>query len=192
MIPNHSHDGVLPPFLPGGSPTEAGKVSPYKTELSEFVQRYRETEERRKILEGLVAYRNALRAVGIDTGFQWLDGSFVEDCEKNRGCSPRDIDIITFSFRPKEYADDRAWGEFIISRPDLFDPEISKLQYKCDAYFVDLGVNPIHLVAQTRYWFGLFSHQRDTYLWKGMIEVPFGADDKDVELLLTSGVQDVS
>lgn len=192
MIPNYSHDGVLPPFLPGGSPFEPGEVSPYKVEISEFVQNYGKTKERRRILEGLLAYRNALRAVGIYAGFQWLDGSFVEDCEKNRGRAPKDIDIITFSFRPKKYADTAAWRQFIRERSDLFDPEISKKQYHCDAYFVDLGAHPVHLVAQTRYWFGLFSHQRETYLWKGMIEVPFGGDDKDAELLLTSEVQDAS
>lgn len=192
MIPNHSHDGVLPPFLPGGSPTEPGQVSPYRSELVEFAQRYGESKERREILEGLLAYRNALRAVGINSGFQWLDGSFVEDCEKNRGRPPGDIDIITFSVRPTEHSGSASWRQFIRSRPDLFDPETSKKQYKCDAYFVDLSVHPIHLVAQTRYWFGLFSHQRDTYLWKGMIEVPFNGDDNDVELLLNSQVKDAS
>lgn len=167
-------------------------MSPYKVELAEFVERYGGTEKRREILQGLLAYRDALRAVGINTGFQWLDGSFVEDCETNRGRPPGDIDIITFSVRPRRYADSVSWRQFIRSRPDLFDPETSKEQYKCDAYFVDLGVNPVHLVAQTSYWFGLFSHQRDTYLWKGMIEVPFSGDDSDVELLLNSEVQDAS
>lgn len=192
MIPNHSHDGVLPPFLPGGSPTEPGQVAPYRAELVEFAQRYGESEERREILEGLLAYRNALRAVGISSGFQWLDGSFVEDCEKNRGRPPGDIDIITFSVRPSEHSDSASWRQFVRSRPDLFDPETSKKQYKCDAYFVDLGVHPMHLVAQTRYWFGLLSHQRETYLWKGMIEVPFNGDDSDVELLLNPEVQHAS
>ena len=105
MIPVHNHEGVLPPFLPGGSPTEPGEMAPYKTNFSEVVQRYGETPERLAILEGLLAYRAALRGAGIINGFQWLDGSFVEDCEKNRNRPPTDIDIITFSFRPKEYAE---------------------------------------------------------------------------------------
>lgn len=192
MIPNHSHDGVLPPFLPGGSPIEPGEMAPYRVELVEFVKRYSYTNERKEILEGLVAYRNALRAVGITSGFQWLDGSFVEDCERIRRRPPRDIDIITFSLRPKVLAESEAWRAFVQSRPDLFDPETTKKHYKCDAYFVDLGTHPVHLVAQTRYWFGLFSHQRDTYLWKGMIEIPFMGDDKDVERLLSSEVRNAS
>lgn len=192
MIPAHSHDGVLPPFLPGGSPTEPGAMAPYRADLFEFVQRYGDSIERREILEGLVAYRNALREVGIASGFQWLDGSFVEDCEKIRGRPPQDIDLITFSLRPKEYADTGRWREFVLSRPDLFDPDTTKEKFKCDAYFVDLGIHPVQIVAHTRYWFGLFSHQRDTYLWKGMVEVPFSGDDKNVEQLLSQGVQDAS
>lgn len=188
MIPSHSLDGVLPPFLPGGSPTEPGAVSPYRAGLAEFVQRYAESNERKEIMEGLVAYRNALRAVGISSGFQWLDGSFVEDCEKLRGRPPSDIDIITFAVRPQRFADSSEWREFILSRPDLFDPETTKRQFKCDAYFVDLGIHPVQLVAHTRYWFGLFSHQRDTYLWKGLVEIPFSGDDYDVEVLLNPEV----
>jgi hypothetical protein len=178
--------------LPGGSPTEPGETAPYRVELAEFVQRFGDTDERREILEGLVAYRNALRAAGITSGFQWLDGSFVEDCEKNRGRPPKDIDIITFSMRPKAHAESGAWRAFVQSRPDLFDPETTKEHFKCDAYFVDLGVHPVHLVAQTRYWFGLFSHQRDTYLWKGMIEIPFLGDDADVQRILSSEVENAS
>lgn len=192
MIPDHSHEGILPPFLPGGTPTEPGHTAPYRADLSEVVQRYGNSAERREILKGLLSYRKALREAGISQGFQWLDGSFVEDCENNRGRSPADIDIITFSVRPKELAESNAWRDFVLSRPDLFDAEISKDLYKCDAYFVDMGVHPVHLVAQTRYWFGLFSHQRDTYLWKGMIEVPFIGDDKDVKLLLDAEVQNAS
>ena len=35
-------------------------------------------------------YRN----VGIDDGFQWIAGSFMEDCESNRA-SAEDVDIVT-------------------------------------------------------------------------------------------------
>nr|WP_217160898.1 hypothetical protein [Thiocystis violascens] len=167
-------------------------MAPYRAELFEVIQRFGNTKERREILEGLVNYRNALRAAGIHSGFQWLDGSFVEDCEKIRGRPPKDIDIITFSVRPDAVSESASWREFVLSRPDLFDPETTKLHFRCDAYFVDLSVNPVHLVAHTRYWFGLFSHQRDTFLWKGMIEVPFGRNDSDVELLLSSEIQNAS
>jgi hypothetical protein len=192
LIPNHTHDGVLPPFIPGATPTDNGAVAPYRTKLADFAERFAGTTERKVILSGLLAYRTALRSVGINSGFQWLDGSFVEDCETIRGRPPKDIDLITFSFRPKACAETDAWRKLILSRPDLFDPETTKSIYKCDAYFVDLGVHPFHVVAQTRYWFGLFSHQRDTYLWKGMIEVPFTEHDNDVESFLIRGAKDAS
>lgn len=192
MIPDHTHEGVLPPFIPGYAPSDRGALAPYRTELVEFAGRFSGTAERKAILNGLIAYRTALRAIGITSGFQWLDGSFVEDCEAIRGRAPKDIDLITFSFRPQIYSDTTVWREFVHSRPDLFDPETTKEKYKCDAYFVDLGVHPVHVVAQTRYWFGLFSHQRDTYLWKGMIEVPLTEHDRDVELLLRQEASDAS
>ena len=184
MIPSFSHDGVLPPFLPGGSPTESGAMSPYKVELAEFVNHYANTAKRIEILEGLIAYRDALRAVGVSSGFQWINGSFVEDCEKTRGRPPNDIDVVTFSVRPELYSTPEKWLELIHSNPSLFDPDVTKQTYKCDAYFVDLGVKPFHLVAQTSYWFGLFSHQRETFLWKGMIEVPLSVSDMSAEKLL--------
>jgi hypothetical protein len=34
------------------------------------------------------------------------------------------------------------------------------------------------VVDDTRYWLGLFSHQRDTLLWKGILKVAM-ADDND-------------
>lgn len=184
MIPNYTHQGVLPPFIPGSSPSDSGSVAPYKTDLATFTQRYSGSPERIAILRGLISYRAALRELGIVGGFQWLDGSFVENCEFERGCPPNDIDLITFSFRPQTHTDSNAWRNLVRARPDLFDPTTTKNTFRCDAYFVDLSVDPVHLVAQTRYWFGLFSHQRDTYLWKGMIEVPFTDCDKDAELFL--------
>lgn len=126
MIPNHTHDGVLPPFIPGATPSDTGAVAPYRTDLADFAERFAGTVERRAILSGLVAYRTALRAIGITSGFQWLDGSFVEDCEAVRGRVPKDIDLVTFSFRPKAYADTTAWRTLVHSRPDLFDPETTK------------------------------------------------------------------
>jgi hypothetical protein len=34
------------------------------------------------------------RALGFNRGFQWLDGSFVENKD------PRDLDVVTFLYRP--------------------------------------------------------------------------------------------
>lgn len=181
MLPIHSHDGVLPPFMPGASPQEPGSMAPYAVPLLEMARRFATSAERIVMLKGLLEYRDALRKIGIRGGFQWVDGSFVEDCERVRGRAPQDIDLITFSMRPQTHVDDDQWRNLIHSRPDLFDPEESKKTFCCDAYFVDLAVHPFHIVNQTRYWFGLFSHQRDTYLWKGLIQIPFEDDDTAVD-----------
>jgi len=61
-----------------------------------------------------------------------------------------------------------AWNVFVSGNTDLFDPKATKSQYCCDAYFIDLDLGAKILVNSTRCWFGLFSHQRATALWKGM------------------------
>lgn len=187
MIPEHNQSGVLPPFIPGSTPASAGSMAPYKVSLLHIAQRFGTNDARIRILNGLVAYRNELRKEGISSGFQWVDGSFVEHSERILGRPPTDIDIITFAPRPERCRDPAIWQAFVHSRPDLFDPTQAKEQYLCDAYFVDLWSDPLFLVNQTRYWFGLFSHQRETFLWKGMLEVPIGADDADVSAFLAEG-----
>ncbi len=187
MIPEHNQSGVLPPFLPGSTPASPGSMAPYRVSLLHVAQRFGINEVRIRILNGLVAYRSQLRKEGISAGFQWVDGSFVEHSERVLGRPPGDVDIITFAQRPKQYRDPAIWRVFVHSRPDLFDPTQTKKQSLCDAYFVDLSTDPLFLVNQTRYWFGLFSHQRETFLWKGMLEVPIGADDADVCAFLDGG-----
>lgn len=187
MIPDLNLSGVLPPFLSEDSPVNPEAVAPYKVSLLELAYKFVTSEERSIIIKGLISYRDALRAEGIHAGFQWIDGSFVENVEKNRGRPPKDVDIITFSFRPERYNEPDDWENFVNSRLDLFDPEQSKMIYKCDAYFIDLQSHPILLVNLTRYWFGLFSHQRETFQWKGMLEIPIDDDDSEVLALLNSG-----
>ena len=135
----------------------------------------------------MVKYRSALRKAGISSGFQWIDGSFVENSEYIKSRPPLDIDTITFSYRPEKYHDIEDWLSFVQSNPALFDPEQNKKRYLCDAYFVDLFSSPLFLVNQTKYWFGLFSHQRETFLWKGMLDVPMAEDDAEVCAFLEQG-----
>lgn len=182
MIPELNQSGVLPPFIPEQGPTDPSGMAPYRSTIAEFVERYSQSPERIAILKGLLGYRRKLREIGITQGFQWLDGSFVENVELNRGRPPADVDLVTFAFRPTESNDD--WKNLVYNNKELFLPEESKEKYCCDAYFVDLNLHPIHIVSNTRYWFGLFSHQRESYLWKGMIEVPIQcADDEALKFL---------
>ena len=187
MIPDLNQSGVLPPFVvSSGGPTNPSGMAPYKTSITEFVERYAFSKDRIAILQGLLAFRKELRKLGITNGFQWVDGSFVEDVEKNRGRSPNDIDLITFAMRPEGLGSEEEWRKLVTDNQGLFVPQDAKSNYSCDAYFVDLNLNPFHIVNQTRYWFGLFSHQRDTSLWKGMVEIPIICDDDEASKLLES------
>jgi hypothetical protein len=173
MIPVMNASSVLPPYL-GEEPGERALMSPYDTSMLEVVQRFGTSLERVAILRGLLSYRQAMRSVGVVDGHQWLDGSFVEDVEAIRNRPPADIDIVTFARVP---GDNNTKLKTAIANPALFVPQRAKAEYKCDAYFVDLDKKAEFLVDDTRYWFGLFSHQRETSLWKGMLKVTMQSDD---------------
>jgi hypothetical protein len=175
VIPSFNASMVLPPFV-GDSPGLPAMMSPYKNTIASFVKRFATSAERTVLLKGLLSYREALRGAGIIDGFQWIDGSFVEDVERLRKRAPADIDLVTFASRPAA-VDGPDVMEWLASHGPLFDQEFTKKNFYCDAYFVDLRKDGILIVDETRYWFGLFSHQRETSLWKGMIELPMNSDD---------------
>jgi hypothetical protein len=131
--------------------------------MPEVVEALGFTAGRREILRGLLAYRAALVGAGF-TGFQWIDGSFVEDNE-----SPNDVDVVTFvdaSPTPP--------------RLDLFAGPTTKVQYRCDTYVVELRQpNPAQLVREASYWLSLFSHRRGSFEWKGILQVSLGAGGRD-------------
>jgi len=183
VIPVFNESNVLPPFS-GGSPAVPTALSPYTVTMCEVVARFGGSPERKAILVGLLGYRQALRERGLSEGFQWIDGSFVENVEISRGRPPADVDVVTFVRRPIRMKDDAAWRSFVQGAPELFDPRVTKKRYLCDAYLVDLDKRSEMLVEDTKYWFGLFSHQRDTSLWKGMVKVPLCSDDDRASELL--------
>jgi len=192
VIPNHNQSGVLPPFHPNMSVTAPGAMAPYKSSLIEVISRFGTTLERINILKGFINYRENLKRLGITEGLQWIDGSFVEQVELNLGRPPSDIDVVTYFFRPTILLDDEKWQEFIHLNQDIVNIDFCKRTYSTDAYYVDLSSHPIYLVNQTQYWFGLFSHQRDTYLWKGLIEIKLEEDELPAKELLKSIEDDVS
>lgn len=182
MIPELNQSGVLPPFIPEQSPTDPASMAPYRATMSEFVCRYAHSPERITILKGLLKYRQRLKDIGVTEGFQWLDGSFVENVELNLSRPPNDIDVVTFATMPTKNPEDLR--SLIQDNKDLFVSDVSKEKYYCDAYFVNLNAPSIHIVNSTKYWFGLFSHQRESYLWKGMIEIPIVCDDNEALRIL--------
>ncbi len=177
-IPALTTSGVPPPFV-GDTPTDPAQTAPFAVSFGELANRFGSTPHRWRLLQGLAAYRAALRQVGVTAGFQWVDGSFVEDAEALRNRPPADIDVVTFAAPPPGMAA-RAFRD---SYPALLDPRQAKARFGCDAYWVDLGLGahrPDLLGVPARYWYGLLSHQRASALWKGMLQIELDSDDEVV------------
>lgn len=176
----------MPPYI-GSNPGVVGACSPYKTDLITIASKLATSAERVDILLGFLDYRSELRKVGISVGFQLLDGSFTENCEVSRGRPPKDLDLVTFAYLPVSPLEIQ---KFLDDHRHLFDHDLVKSKYKCDAFFVDLSKDSRLIVDETIYWSGLFSHQRDTFLWKGMLQVSLNADnDYKVIEMLNGGVK---
>lgn len=187
MIPAFGLGEVLPPFV--GTDVTGGQLlprSPYPATAHELVDTFCTSRARATILRGLFAFRATLRAEGFAEGFQWIDGSFVENCEAFRSRPPADVDVVSLLRRPVAVADDASWIGYVTARQNtLFDPRWTKASFHCDSYFIDLDIDPISVAEQAAYWVGLFSHQRDTFRWKGMVKIEFGpSDDADALTLI--------
>lgn len=180
MIPAFDISGVLPPYL-GPNPAISAIRSPYQSDILELVQRFATSKERATILHGLLDYRAALATAGLGDGFQWLDGSFVENIESTERRPPGDIDAVTFFRRPPQHREITDWLPFWQTIKHLFDPKLSKANFQCDAYPVDLDAPSNGIVNQTGYWFGLFSHKRVSHQWKGMVEIPLVVGQLDTD-----------
>ncbi|MCJ2079045.1 hypothetical protein MKK68_25995 [Methylobacterium sp. E-016] len=181
MIPHFNLSLVIPPFV-GADATDPDGMSPYEASMTEVVGRFGITAERAEILEGLLDYREELRRLGIVQGFQWIAGSFCENVEIIRNRPPGDVDIVTFAYR--HIADNAQWDAFFQGNPQVFDPYEAKQRFKTDAYYVDFGIEADFIVDATSYWSGLFSHQRNSHLWKGMLKVSLASDDAAARAML--------
>ena len=169
-LPNWNHDGVLP-ANDVDDPT-AHYRSPYAVSLVDFVTRFGNTEDRRRILRGFLDFRRKLHEAGLVDGFQWLDGSFVEDVETLRNRPPKDVDVVTFAHFPEGY-DERT---LLRDHPHLFDGNSTAEQFKVDSYFVFLDPGSLrNVVDQSVYWYSVWSHTR-TGDWKGYLQVALAGD----------------
>jgi hypothetical protein len=77
---------------------------------------------------------------------------------------------------------------FVHNNIGLFDRAQTKANYHCDALYVDLTLGAYDVVSLSRYYFGLFSHQRVTAVWKGMLEIDFPLADTDAGARSALGV----
>lgn len=172
LIPEWDANGVLPPiFSCSGTNTR----SPYETDTVKLVERFATSKERCQILAGLLEYREALYQSGITAGFQWLDGSFMEQVEVLEKRTPRDIDVV--SFLNLNNLNQKALLE---ASGDLFDQQQVKDRYAVDAYFIQIGIAlDKGLINRIAYWYSMWAHRRNG-VWKGFLQVDF-APSKDAE-----------
>jgi len=179
-IPAWSNAGVLPPIRPN-APGSSPDRSPYVVDLAVLFDRFATSPERIAILDGLLRFRADLHVAGITSGFQWLDGSFLEQVEALEGRPPRDMDVVTFFALPQGL--DQL--SLLQRHPKLFDQKHVKTTYKMDAYFIVLG-QPTNewQVRNIAYWYSLWSHRRDG-LWKGFVQVDLDpSQDGDARAIL--------
>jgi len=179
-IPVWNSAGVLPPIRPN-APGSSPDRSPYAVDLSVLFNRFATSPERMTILDGLLQFRADLHAAGITSGFQWLDGSFLEQVEILEGRAPRDMDVVTFLALPQG-ADQLS---LVQQHGTLFDQKHVKATYAMDAYFAVLGQPTDHWqVKNIAYWYSLWSHRRDG-LWKGFVQVDLDpSQDGDARAIL--------
>lgn len=172
-IPDWDPRGLLPPFL--NSPTSGNGRSPYHVGLTDLVLRFGDTLTRRRLLGGLLDYRAALHAAGVGIGFQWVNGSFVEDTTQHAQREPNDIDVVTFFQLP----DGRTQAQMLHDHPALFNPEANRRAYGVDAYTVILSVDDLpYMVRRSAYWNSLWSHDRNQQ-WKGYLQIDLSTDEDD-------------
>lgn len=179
-IPAWNSAGVLPPIrphAPGSSPDR----SPYVVDLAVLFDRFASSPERMAILDGLLRFRADLHAAGVTSGFQWLDGSFLEQVEALEGRAPRDMDVVTFLDLPPGQ-DQRS---LVQRHGSLFDQKQVKASYAMDAYFAVLGQPTDQWqVKNIAYWYSLWSHRRDG-VWKGFVQVDLNpSQDGDARAIL--------
>jgi hypothetical protein len=172
-IPDFDHNMVLPPHL--GNPVIPSDLSPYLCTTFDLCQKLGTTPERRAILDKFLDFRERLRTEGLTTGFQWLDGSFLEDVETRLGRPPADLDVVTVY-----WGYDIQFQMGLAARlPEFANPRLAKATYSLDHYPLDADNSPQTTVEWARYWSLLFSHNR-LGVWKGMLKIDLDTPRDDL------------
>jgi hypothetical protein len=158
--------GILPPIRPGKFGSSLDR-SPYQITLFDFFDRFSLNPERVKILKGFLSFRSELHKLGIVNGFQWLDGSFLENIEVLKKRPPHDLDIVTFYQLP----DGETEQSLIQKNKDIFDNEYLKGNFAIDGYFVPLiRLANAKKIKRITYWYSMWSHRRGGR-WKGFVQI---------------------
>ena len=162
---------VLPPIRPN-TPLEKQldpiNRSPYAAPLEEVVKRFATTLDRVALFQNFLRYRSALHGWGITAGFQWINGSFVENVEGgSEPRSPEDIDVITFYYGAEDNT----------LHLQLLDPALTRVMYKVEGYGIELGA-PLSVATAVLigHLHSIWSHRRNG-VWKGFVQVDLEPQD---------------
>ena len=170
-IPSWDPNRVLPPIRPD-TPLEKQldslNRSPYTAPLEEVVKRFATTLDRVALFQDFLRYRSALHEWGITEGFQWINGSFVENVEEgSEPRSPEDIDVVTFYYGAEDNT----------LHLQLLDPVLTRSKFRVEGYGIELGAP---LSVATAVLIGdlhsIWSHRRDG-VWKGFVQVDLEPQD---------------
>jgi len=141
--------------------------------MSEVVRNFGTSKDRRAILAGLLEYRQELYSLSVLSGFQWLDGSFMENIEVLDNRSPNDVDVVTFFSLPAGVTQ----ADLFSQAHHLFHVKTSKARFRVDGYPMILSQAMeeynVHMVA---YWYSMWSHTRKSR-WKGFVRVNLDQTD---------------
>lgn len=167
-------NGVLPPWVGTAIDDPTTKHSPYPASLKDFMRRFGNTPERRRILRGLNKYRALLKHHKLE-GVQWLAGSFVE-CKEDgeRRCAPADIDVLSILWLPDRTAPPIEVQTELGHRKDQIHEE-----WLCDAHTMYPRRQLEASMRSAYFWASLFGHSRDyNQCRKGIVVVELrpGAD----------------
>lgn len=164
--------GLIPPVYPDME-ADMYPRSPYRVTPGYLVEYFAGNETRIRLLKLFFDFRARIYRADAGSGFQWVNGSFVEDKERIRGDKPKDIDVVTFLER-------------VPSDNLLADKRAMKRLYSVDPHWVIFSeCSNAGLVSRTAYWYSLWGHQRGSFQWKGFLEVPLDEklDADAIELL---------
>jgi hypothetical protein len=123
-------------------------------------------------------FRNNIHGLGVRSGYQWLDGSFLEDIERKENRDPQDLDLVTV-FAGIDAADLTA---IEAACPAFIDRKESKRLYLLDHFPFRADESIVLTIESTRYWIQLFTHRRDQ-IWKGMLRIALDTPADDAAAL---------
>lgn len=175
-IPSFDHNNVLPPYK--SSPVNRNDTSPYSCTILELCYRFSTSKIRIEILKNFILFRQRMNTFQIINGFQWVDGSFVENIEVSENRDPSDLDVVTFCGG----LDHNKINDIRNNFPEFIDFNLSKKNYFIDHYPVDYCSDPDITVEATKYWLQLFTHNR-LGIWKGMLKLSLNTPNGDKDAL---------